>query len=196
MHAAGDAYRAGMDGHHVAQLNIARLHHPLDAPETAEFDAAIGPINALAEATPGFVWRLVDDDGSSSSHVRLPGEDDPNVIVNMSVWADLAAHAFGVRSEFVMRRRREWFDRSEVAASVCWWIPAGQLPDLADAHRRLQHLRDHGPTEVGWPVNNPVPSGTRHNGVEGAPDPFASRFGEPTSTGTRRKRKTVSRRGR
>jgi hypothetical protein len=153
---------AAMAQMHVAQLNIGRLHHSLDAEETAEFTAALGPINALAEATPGFVWRLVDDDGLSSSYVRLPGEDDPLAIVNMSVWADLdALKHFMYRSGHAMylRRRREWFEKSDVATSVCWWIPAGEIPDLADAHRRLLHLREHGPTEVGWPVNNPITSG-------------------------------------
>jgi hypothetical protein len=148
-----------MDGFHVAQLNIGRLHHELDSQESAEFKAALGPINALAEATPGFVWRLVDDDGQSSSYVRLPGEHDPLMIVNMSVWEDLASlEHFMYRSGHAsyLRRRREWFERSEAATSVCWWIPAGELPDLADAHHRLLHLRDHGPTEVGWPVKQPA----------------------------------------
>ena len=149
-----------MEHLHVAQLNIGRLHHPLDAEENAEFAAALGPINALAEATPGFVWRLVDDDGRSSSYVRLPGEDDPANVVNMSVWADLdSLKHFMYRSghAIYLRRQREWFERSEVATSVCWWIPAGEIPDLADAHRRLEHLRLHGPTTEGWPVNSPVP---------------------------------------
>lgn len=148
-----------MDGFHVAQLNIGRLHHPLDSEETAEFNAAIGPINALAEVTPGFVWRLVDDDGRSSSHVRMPGEDDPLAIVNLSVWADLEAlRHFMYRSGHAMylRRRREWFERSDVATSVCWWIPVGELPDLADAQRRLLLLREHGPTADAWPVHDPV----------------------------------------
>ena len=151
-----------MDGFHVAQLNIGRLHHTLDSEETAEFNAALGPINALAEATPGFVWRLVDDDGQSSSFVRLPGEDDPLMIVNMSVWVDLASlEHFMYRSGHAsyLRRRREWFERSAVATSVCWWIPAGELPDLADAHRRLVHLREHGPTAEGWPVKHPISPG-------------------------------------
>ncbi len=144
---------------HLAQLNIGRLHHGLDSAETAEFTAALGPINALAEATPGFVWRLVDDDGQSSSYVRLPGEDDPLTIVNMSVWADLESlQHFMYRSGHAMylRRRIEWFERNPEATSVCWWIPVGSLPDLDDAHRRLLHLRAHGPTSQGWPVNSPV----------------------------------------
>jgi hypothetical protein len=149
-----------MEHLHVAQLNIGRLHHPLDADESAEFSAALEPINALAEATPGFVWRLVDDQGQSSSYVRLPGEDDPLNIVNMSVWADLdSLHHFVHRSGHAMylRRRREWFERSDVATSVCWWIHAGEIPDLVDAHRRLVLLREHGPTAHGWPLGSPVP---------------------------------------
>ncbi len=150
-----------MDGVHVAQLNIGRLHHPLDSAETAEFDAALGPINALAEATPGFVWRLVDEDGQSSSFVRIPEIDDPLTIVNMSVWADLESlRHFVLRSGHAMylRRRREWFEASEEATAVCWWLPAGEVPDLSDAYRRLLHLRAHGPSELGWPLSNPVDS--------------------------------------
>ena len=150
-----------MDTTHVAQLNIGRLHHPLDSDETAEFTNALGPINALAEATPGFVWRLQDEDGQSSSFVRLPGENDPLTIVNMSVWASLESlQHFMFRSGHAMylRRRREWFEHSDVATSVCWRIPAGDVPELADAHRRLLHLREHGPTEIGWPLSKPVDS--------------------------------------
>lgn len=147
-----------MDDFHLAQLNIGRLHHPLDSDETAEFTMALGPINALAEATPGFVWRLQDDDGQSSSYVRIPGEDDLLMIVNMSVWVDLESlKHFMFRSGHAMylRRRREWFESSGEATSVCWWIPAGEIPDLADAHRRLLHLRANGPSATGWPVNDP-----------------------------------------
>lgn len=148
-----------VDGFDLAQLNIGRLHRPLDSDETAEFNAALDPINALAEATPGFVWRLVDDDGQSSSHVRLPGEDDPLTIVNMSVWTDLdSLKHFMYRSGHAMylRRRREWFEHSDAATSVCWWIATGEIPDLADAHRRLLHLREHGSSATGWSISSPV----------------------------------------
>jgi hypothetical protein len=150
-----------MDGWHVAQLNIGRLHHPLDSAETAEFDAALGPINALAEATPGFVWRLVDEDGQSSSFVRIPEIDDPLTIVNMSVWADLESlRHFVLRSGHAMylRRRREWFEPAAEATAVCWWLPAGGIPDLSDAYRRLLHLRARGATDQGWPLSKPVDS--------------------------------------
>jgi hypothetical protein len=53
--------------------------------------------------------------------------------------------------------RREWFETSDVATSVCWWIAAGEIPDLADAHGRLLQLSEHRPTEVGRLVNDPIP---------------------------------------
>jgi hypothetical protein len=145
--------------HHLAQLNIGRLHHPLDATESAEFAAALEPINAIAEVTPGFVWRLTDEAGASSSYVPLAGNDDPLLIVNYSVWADLESlKHFVLRSGHAsyLRRRREWFQASEVATTVCWWTPAGDIPPLEEAHRRLLHLRAEGPSPEGWPLNHPV----------------------------------------
>ena len=109
---------------------------------------------------PGSCGDSVDDEGQSSSYVRLPGDDDPLSVVNMSVWEDIdALKHFMYKSghAIYLRRRIEWFERSDVATSACWWIPAGDLPTLADAHRRLLHLREHGPTSTGWPINSPAP---------------------------------------
>ena len=148
-----------MSDHQLAEFNIARLSHSLDDAQTAEFVAALEPINAIAEATPGFVWRLQDDDGQSSSYVRLPGMDDPLVIVNYSIWADLdSLQHFVNRSGHAsyLRRRREWFEPADGPSTVCWWIPAGTIPDVSDAYGRLLHLRDNGRSENGWPLNKPM----------------------------------------
>lgn len=148
-----------MAGHHLAQINVGRLHHPLDAPETGEFVDALGPINALAEAAPGFVWRLTDDDGGSSSFVALP-VDDPLLIVNLSVWADVASlKAFMYDTDHVtyLRRRGEWFARMAEVSAACWWIPAGTVPEVDDGYRRLLHLREHGPSDQAWPLSRPLP---------------------------------------
>jgi len=147
--------------HHLAELNVARLHEPLDHEGTAEFVAALEPINALAEASPGFVWRLTDDEGQSSSYVSLPENEDPLVIVNYSIWTDLESlksFMYKTGHSGFLRRRREWFERLDEAATVCWWIPAGTIPDLAEAYARLQDLRSVGPTERGWPLSNPFPA--------------------------------------
>jgi hypothetical protein len=68
---------------HVAQLNIARAVAPFDDPRLAEFMARLAEVNALAEASPGFVWRL---QGASGNSTDLGATDDPRVIVNLTVW--------------------------------------------------------------------------------------------------------------
>lgn len=146
--------------HHLAQLNVARLRAPLDHSDSADFVAGLDSINALAEASAGFVWRLTDEDGQSSSFVPLPGNDDPLLIVNYSIWSDLESlKAFMYDTEHVdfLRRRREWFERMDAASHVCWWIAEGSIPDLAEAYRRLETLRSDGPTSAAWPVNQPHP---------------------------------------
>jgi len=130
----------------LAQLNIARLKAPLDSPELADFVANLDRINALAEASPGFIWRLKDETGNATSIESPWGAD---VIVNMSVWRDeKALHDFVFRTAHVevLRRRREWFQRMAEAYVVLWWVPVGHRPDVAEAARRLDHLRRNGPT--------------------------------------------------
>lgn len=142
-----------MSTHHLAQLNLGLLRAPLDSAEMSEFRRALDPINALAEATPGFVWRLQDDDGASSSYVVVPGVDDPLWAPNMSVWESREALAhFMYKSGHAsyLRRRAEWFQRPSGAINVLWWIPAGELPTLDDAVRRLRHLEQHGPSQEGF----------------------------------------------
>jgi hypothetical protein len=142
-------------GFHLAQLNIARLIAPLDAPELADFVAWLEPINALADTTPGFVWRLQTEDGDATS---VRAFDDDTIIVNLSVWESVhALHAFVYRSEHnaVFARRKEWFERIEQPYLVCWWIPAGEIPTVADAVVRLEKLRSEGPTPEAFTLRSP-----------------------------------------
>jgi hypothetical protein len=135
-----------VSSHHLAQLNVARLHEPIDAPATAEFVAALDPINALADAAPGFVWRLQDDSGNATSILTTP---DPLFIVNMSVWESIEALSdFVYRSDHTpfLRRRREWFEKPSDAFLVLWWVPAGHIPTTDEALDRLETLRTNGPT--------------------------------------------------
>ena len=143
--------------HHIAQLNVARLLEPLDTPRLADFVAALDPINALADSSPGFVWRLQAESGDATS-IRV--YDDEMIIVNMSVWESidaLAAFVYKGPHTQVMRRRREWFEHLKDAYTALWWLPAGELPSLADAQRRLEHLRQHGPSEVAFGFKRPFP---------------------------------------
>jgi hypothetical protein len=135
---------------HIAQVNVGRLLAPVEAPETAEFVAALDPLNALADVAPGFVWRLQTEDGNATA-IKL--DNDPLYIVNMSVWVSIDALAdFVYRSAHteVMRRRREWFERAGKAYLALWWVPAGHRPTVDEAMERLQHLRRHGPTATAF----------------------------------------------
>ncbi len=160
------------DGFHLAQLNIGRMVAPIDAPEVADFVAALDPVNAIADAATGFVWRLQTEDGNATAiHVF----DDDLLLVNMSVWESLDALAgFVYRSDHVavMRRRVEWFERMDEAFLVLWWIPAGTVPTLDDAKDRLELLRRDGPSPRAFTFRHHfLPTGEPDGGQGSATDP-------------------------
>jgi hypothetical protein len=132
--------------HQLAQINIAHALHPTDAPEFRDFMDNLDRINALAEATPGFVWRLV---GASGNATDLRPTDEPSLLINMSVWTSVEAlFDFAYRSEHTgyLIRRREWFTRPSGAYQALWWIPAGHVPTMAEGMERIRHLDAHGPS--------------------------------------------------
>ena len=136
-----------MTGYHLAQINVGRLRAPVDHPVIADFKNNLDRINALADGTPGFVWRLVGDGGDATD--IQPKPDDPLFAINMSVWTDMDALAgFAYRSAHrdIMRRRREWFTRMAEAYMVLWWVPAGHEPTVEEAAQRLELVRQQGPT--------------------------------------------------
>lgn len=135
---------------HLAQLNIARMRFPLDDPRMADFVTGLERINALADAAPGFVWRLQSESGNATD---IQAFDDPRLLVNMSVWESLdALRAYVYRSQHAdfLRRRKEWFASMETPMQVLWWIPAGHVPTVAQAKERLEHLTHHGVTVIGY----------------------------------------------
>jgi hypothetical protein len=130
---------------YLAQINTARMLYPIDDPGMAGFVAQLDRINALADHAPGFVWRLQDDSGNATG---LRPFDDPMIIVNMSVWTTAdALFEFVYRSAHseVMRRRKAWFEQPTGAYMALWWLPAGEIPDVAQGKARLEHLQAHGP---------------------------------------------------
>lgn len=137
-------------GQHLAQVNVARLVAPIEDPAVQEFADALDPINALADTSPGFVWRLQDDTGSATG-IRI--DDDARVIVNLSVWTDIESlREFVYRTEHTafLRRRREWFERFGSVAVALWWVPEGHKPTVDEALARLDHLNRHGPTPTAF----------------------------------------------
>ncbi|MFI0480010.1 DUF3291 domain-containing protein [Actinomadura sp. 9N215] len=140
--------------YHLAQFNVGTLLAPLDDPLLAEFVARLDPVNALADAAPGFVWRLVGEGEADATGMRPAGED---VIINFSVWESAdSLWDFVYRSAHLetMRRRREWFQRHVEAHLVMWWIPAGHVPTVEEALERLALIREHGPTPRAFTFNS------------------------------------------
>lgn len=131
---------------HLAQVNIGRARGEMTDPVMAGFAAALPEINALAEGSPGFVWRLQTEDGDATA---IRPYDDPGILINLSVWTGLDAlrgYVFSSDHTRYMRRRREWFERFERVYVALWWVPAGHRPSVAEAVERLAHLEVHGST--------------------------------------------------
>ena len=144
---------------HLAQLNIGRIRAPLTDPLMGRFFAQLDEINALADATPGFVWRLKEHE--------LP-EPDPtsqayaaeSIIVNLSVWESvesLQRYVYHSAHAGVLRDRREWFEKMEERWMALWWVPAGHRPPVAEGKERLEHLRAHGNTAHAFNFKQPFP---------------------------------------
>jgi hypothetical protein len=146
-----------MSAYQLAQLNIGRIKAPMDSPVMAGFANNLDRINALAEATPGFVWRLQTDEGDATA---IRPFDDPDMLVNMSVWRDVESlNRYVYQSAHVelMKKRREWFERMDEAFLVLWWVPAGHIPSVAEAVARLDKLRSHGPTPEAFTFRHAFP---------------------------------------
>ncbi len=136
---------------HLAEINVARLRHPVDDPRVAEFVDNLERVNALAEASEGFVWRLKDEGGNAT---QIRAYDDPLIIVNMSLWTSpeaLYAFAYKTMHRRFVQRRKEWFELFDGPYLALWWVEEGAFPDVVDGQRRLAHLERYGPT--GWAFN-------------------------------------------
>ncbi|MEM9488701.1 MAG: DUF3291 domain-containing protein [Myxococcota bacterium] len=133
----------------LAQLNIAHALYPLDDPRMADFVGQLDAINALAEASPGFVWRLKSDDSDSDNATDIQAADHPNLLVNMSVWTGVDAlrdYVYKSAHRLVLARRRAWFSTAPGARQVWWWVPTDHRPTVDEARKRLRHLDTHGPS--------------------------------------------------
>ncbi|MFE9397178.1 DUF3291 domain-containing protein [Streptomyces flavidovirens] len=144
--------------HELAQVNISRLKFPLDSPELKDFVDALDPVNAVADRSDGFVWRLQSDAGDATD-VRIFG--DEWLIVNMSVWRDidaLTAFMYQGQHRELLSRRNEWFERVKESMTALWWVEAGCRPTVADAEKALLRLREHGPTPEAFTLRTSFPA--------------------------------------
>lgn len=145
-----------MSEYHLAHLNVALLKAPYESPVMAEFIDNLEPINALADASQGFVWRLPDEIDDSAIHPFAE-----NILVNLSVWQDVASlkdFVFRTAHAGFLKRRQEWFDPQPEKTMVLWWVPAGHIPTEVEAEEKLQLIRREGPTLEAFNFREVFPS--------------------------------------
>jgi hypothetical protein len=137
---------------HLAQLNVAQALDDMDSPRLAGFVGALDAVNAVAERSPGFVWRLKDDGGNATD---IKVTSDPRFIVNLSVW-ETAEHlehfVWNTVHKRVYQKKAKWFDPMPQAHFVMWWVTVGHRPSTDEALAKLEHLRTSGPSDdaFGW----------------------------------------------
>jgi hypothetical protein len=146
-----------VSAYELAQLNVGIIKDTMDSPVMADFAANLERINALAERSSGFVWRLQTDAGDATA---LRPFEDENTLVNMSVWRDvesLSAYVYASAHVDLMRRRREWFERMREAFFVLWWVPKGHRPSVVEGVAKLEVLRARGPSAEAFTFRHAFP---------------------------------------
>ncbi len=147
--------------YHLAQINIGRLIAPIDDPKIAEFVAQLAPINAIADKAPGFGWRLQSESGNATD---IAYNDDPSIMVNMSVWESLEVlrdYAYKSDHMKVFRDRAKWFEKMDKPHYCLWWIPGGHIPTVAEGRKRLEHYQTHGATPYSFWFSQQFPQPAR-----------------------------------
>ncbi|MBC8048060.1 MAG: DUF3291 domain-containing protein [Fimbriimonadaceae bacterium] len=142
---------------HLAQLNVARLLQPLDHADTKEFIDGLIPVNALAESSNGFVWRLKDDAGDATA---IEVFTDKMIIVNMSMWEDMETFKNFVyktmHTEYI-RNKSKWFEKHDTFYFVMWWVEAGHIPTVQEAKERLEYLQQNGDSAFAFSMKKIFP---------------------------------------
>src|ERR1035438_9493012 len=150
-------YNTKMSQYHIAQVNIGRVKAPIEDPIMAGFVNRLVEINALADGSPGFVWRLQTSAGDAT---YLRPYDDDRILVNMSVWESvetLRRYVYQTAHVELLRRRQQWFEQFVGVYTALWWVPAGHIPGVDEAKKRLAHLEQHGPSQFAFTFKTVIP---------------------------------------
>jgi hypothetical protein len=142
---------------HLAQANVARTVARFDKPAMAGMAARINEINAVAESSPGYVWRFKEPTTGLEwlqpfSDFFQPFEPE-RIFFNMSVWRtveDLRRYVFESAHLELMRDKSLWLLLPKKPHLAMWWVPAGCVPSVEEARRRLGLLETEGPTAAAF----------------------------------------------
>lgn len=147
---------------HIAQANIAQMRAPMDDPLMDGFVARLEPLNALADAAPGFVWRLQTEEGDAASENAF---NDKLILFNLTVWESIEAlESYVYRSDHLaaVQKRADWFERPGRSPLVLWWIKAGHIPSEKEAEARFEMLWQNGPTPEAFTFRSRFEAGELH----------------------------------
>jgi hypothetical protein len=146
-----------MNRYHIAQVNIGRVKAPVEHPSMAGFTTRLEELNALADDSPGFVWRLQTSAGNAT---YFRPYDDDNILMNMSVWESIESlrqYVYQTVHAELLRHRHEWFDKFVGTYTALWWVPAGHRPSIDEAKKRLAYLEEYGPSEFAFTFKTTFP---------------------------------------
>lgn len=145
-----------MPEYHIAQVNIGRVRAPIEDPLMAGFVSRLDEVNALADQSPGFVWRLQTSSGNATYFRPFP--EDDSILMNMSVWESIETlrhYVYKTVHAELLRQRHEWFEKFVGVYTALWWVPAGHTPGIDEAKKRIAHLDQHGPTQFAFTFKTP-----------------------------------------
>lgn len=131
---------------HLAQVNIAKMKAPIDSPIMADFVNNLDRINALAEKSQGFIWRLKGEENDATA-IRV--FEDDFLIINMSVWENaelLKDYVYKSLHVEILKRKKEWFEKMDQMHMALWYVEKDQAPTPQEAKERLEYLQTHGET--------------------------------------------------
>jgi len=144
----------------LAQINVARALAPMDSPVMQGFVDQLEAMNALADRSAGFVWRLQTEEGDATS---LQVFEDPMMIVNMSVWSSfdsLKSYVYNSEHLALLKAKKAWFDKLSSPALALWWVAQGHQPDVEEGKAALARLTELGPTALAFSFSTPFPAPT------------------------------------
>jgi hypothetical protein len=139
-----------LNKYHLAQINIAYSRGARDEEIMQGFIDRLDEINAIADSSPGFVWRLQTEEGDATA---IQAFDDPMMLVNVSVWEDIdSLKNFVYKSAHVelIQDREAWFRKIQESHQALWWIPEGHVPSVEEAREKLEYLQANGASEVAF----------------------------------------------
>ena len=142
---------------HIAQVNVAQAKAGTESEVMQGFVSRLDEINVLADRADGFVWRLKEDSGSATA-IRV--FDDPLLLINMSVWANVESLKHYVYKSLhveLIKDREAWFNKMGESYQALWWIPAGHIPSIEEAQKQLEYIRKHGPSAQAFTFAKPFP---------------------------------------